>query len=207
MVVSLKEKMVVSRMLFLLWVCSEPCPYRAASEIWRRWATRQESQCIQSICVQLMTCAGIFTQSMGAKNRVGIWLSYRFARLRRLAELIPWNWFLGSLKSLKIRALTRRKENSPDVEEGKAGFSALSGCSKSNLVASGKGKRVCILCTYRTCCWRIRAGSLQLRIPNSTWRFKLGRQETGATEVQVSSLDLGWAVLLFTLSPGRIAYW
>jgi hypothetical protein len=36
--------------------------------------------------------------------------------------------------------------------------------------------------------------------------FKLDRQETGATEVQVSSLDLGWAVLLFILSPGRIAY-
>ncbi len=33
----------------------------------------------------------------GAKNRGGIGLSYRPARLHRLAEFIPWNWFLGSI--------------------------------------------------------------------------------------------------------------
>jgi hypothetical protein len=43
-------------------------------------------------------CAGIFKQSMGARNRVGIGLSYRTARLNRMAELVPWNRFLGSLK-------------------------------------------------------------------------------------------------------------
>jgi hypothetical protein len=37
--------------------------------------------------------------------RVGIELSYRPARLQRLAELIPWNRFLGCLqKRLKLRA-------------------------------------------------------------------------------------------------------
>ncbi len=41
--------------------------------------------------------AGIFKQSMGARNRVGIGLSYRPARLHRLVEFIPWNWFLGSM--------------------------------------------------------------------------------------------------------------
>jgi hypothetical protein len=41
--------------------------------------------------------AGILEQSIGARNRVGIWLSYRPARLHRLAELIP-----GLLESLKI---------------------------------------------------------------------------------------------------------
>ncbi len=40
--------------------------------------------------------AGIFKQSMWARNRVGIGLSYRPARLNRLAELIPWNRFLGT---------------------------------------------------------------------------------------------------------------
>jgi hypothetical protein len=35
---------------------------------------------------------------MGARNRVEIGLSYRPARLRRLAELIPWNRFFCSLK-------------------------------------------------------------------------------------------------------------
>jgi hypothetical protein len=33
----------------------------------------------------------IFKHSMGARNRVGIGLSYRPARLHRLAELMPWN--------------------------------------------------------------------------------------------------------------------
>jgi hypothetical protein len=41
---------------------------------------------------------GIFKQSMGARNQVGIGLSYRHAMLHRL-ELIP-----GLLISLKIRA-------------------------------------------------------------------------------------------------------
>jgi hypothetical protein len=35
---------------------------------------------------------------MGARNRVGIGLSHRTARLHMLAELIPWNRFLKSLK-------------------------------------------------------------------------------------------------------------
>ncbi len=43
-------------------------------------------------------CAGILEQPMGSRNRVGIELSYRPARLHRLAKSIPWNRFLGSLK-------------------------------------------------------------------------------------------------------------
>jgi hypothetical protein len=38
---------------------------------------------------------------MGAKNRLGIGLSYRPASLQSLAELVPWNRFLGSLKVKK----------------------------------------------------------------------------------------------------------
>jgi hypothetical protein len=53
-----------------------------------------------SLPFSLVTSAGIFKQSMGAGNRVGIglWLSYRPARLHSLAELVPWNRLLGSLK-------------------------------------------------------------------------------------------------------------
>jgi hypothetical protein len=51
--------------------------------------------------------AGILEQSMGARNRVGIGLSYRSARLHRLAELTMKS-ILGLLKSLKIRALLDR---------------------------------------------------------------------------------------------------
>jgi hypothetical protein len=39
--------------------------------------------------------AGIFKHSKGARNRVGIGLSFRLARPHRLAEFIPWNLFLG----------------------------------------------------------------------------------------------------------------
>jgi hypothetical protein len=42
--------------------------------------------------------AGIFKKSMGARHRLGIGLSYRTARLHRLAELMPWHRFLGSIK-------------------------------------------------------------------------------------------------------------
>jgi hypothetical protein len=39
----------------------------------------------------LVYCAGSFKQSVGDRNRVGIALSYRPARLHSLAELVPWN--------------------------------------------------------------------------------------------------------------------
>jgi hypothetical protein len=42
--------------------------------------------------------AGIFKKSMGARHRVGIGLSYWPAMLHRLAELMPWHRFLGSIK-------------------------------------------------------------------------------------------------------------
>jgi hypothetical protein len=45
----------------------------------------------------LRTRAVIFIQSTGARHRVGIGLSYRPARLHRLAEFIPWNRFRGPI--------------------------------------------------------------------------------------------------------------
>ncbi len=47
---------------------------------------------------QLISSAGIFKQYMGARNQVGIGLSYQPARLHSLVELVPWNRFLGFLK-------------------------------------------------------------------------------------------------------------
>jgi hypothetical protein len=52
----------------------------------------------EPVFVHLLRRAGIFKQSMGARNLVGIGLSYQPARLNKLAEFIPWNRFLGSLK-------------------------------------------------------------------------------------------------------------
>ena len=49
--------------------------------------------------IGLSYSAGIFKQSIGARNLVGIGLSYRPARLHRLlVEVVPGNHFLGSLK-------------------------------------------------------------------------------------------------------------
>jgi hypothetical protein len=45
--------------------------------------------------------AGIFKESMGARNRGGNGSSYRPAGLHRLAEFIPWNRFLGSINVSK----------------------------------------------------------------------------------------------------------
>jgi hypothetical protein len=49
--------------------------------------------------------AGIFKKSMGARHWGGIGLSYRPARLHRLAEFIPFWSIPGPHKHLKIRAL------------------------------------------------------------------------------------------------------
>jgi hypothetical protein len=38
---------------------------------------------------------------MGARNRVGIGLLYRPAKLHGLSEFIPWNLFLGSINVYK----------------------------------------------------------------------------------------------------------
>ncbi len=51
-----------------------------------------------SFIVFLDYSAGIFNNLWGARNRVGIGLSYRPDRPHMLAELIPWNWFLYYLK-------------------------------------------------------------------------------------------------------------
>jgi hypothetical protein len=48
-----------------------------------------------------VTRAGIFKEFMGARNRGGIGLSYRPARLHRLAEFILRNRFLGSINVYK----------------------------------------------------------------------------------------------------------
>ncbi len=46
-----------------------------------------------------------FLESMGARHRGGIGLSYRPARLHRLAEFIPWYRFLGSINFQKYGVL------------------------------------------------------------------------------------------------------
>jgi hypothetical protein len=52
----------------------------------------------ESVSRYVKYSAGIFKQSMGARNREVIGLLYWPARLHSLPELVPWNRFLGSLK-------------------------------------------------------------------------------------------------------------
>jgi hypothetical protein len=49
----------------------------------------------------LLSRAGIFKQAMGARNRGGIGLSYRPARLNRLSEFTHWNRFPDPIKVQK----------------------------------------------------------------------------------------------------------
>jgi hypothetical protein len=49
-------------------------------------------------------CAGILEQSKGTKNQVGIKLSYRPARLHRLAGYRSLEWIHGLIKRLQFRA-------------------------------------------------------------------------------------------------------
>ncbi len=76
-----------TRAVYELWACGRVWTWRAGSRHRRR--PRRGHQ---------VTSAGILEQSMGARNRVGIGLSYRPSRLHRLVESVPWNRFLCSLK-------------------------------------------------------------------------------------------------------------
>ncbi len=62
------------------------------------------SNTIPSTCLAFSTSAGIFKQSMRARNRVGIGLSYRPARLHTALRIGSLESIFGLLKSLKIRA-------------------------------------------------------------------------------------------------------
>ncbi len=65
-------------------------------------------------------CAGIFKQSIGARNRVGLGLSYRYARLHTTQPcgIGSLQSILGLLKSLKIRTkLSRSRNKKPTISK------------------------------------------------------------------------------------------
>ncbi len=75
-----------------------------ANVAWARICKRLRSPGIDSeelILPTYVARARIFKQSLGARNRAGIGLSYRPARLHRLAEFILWNQFLSYLNVYK----------------------------------------------------------------------------------------------------------
>jgi hypothetical protein len=92
---------------FLSWqVVLEPCRARAriCNRLWSPGIDTEKSIPPDYVArragtkIGLSYRAGIFKKSMGARHRLGIGLSYRPVRLHRLAELMPWHRFLGSIK-------------------------------------------------------------------------------------------------------------
>jgi hypothetical protein len=83
-----QQKILPSSLIFVPWV-----PLCLGNNFWGRIWKLVRSPGIDSY-------AGILEQFTGDRNGVGIsiWLSYRTSRLHGLAESIPWNWFLESLK-------------------------------------------------------------------------------------------------------------
>jgi hypothetical protein len=61
---------------------------------------------------------------MGAWNRVGIGLSYRPARLHRLAEFIRWDRFLSSINILKYGLRAHAQVSARDADPARVQASA-----------------------------------------------------------------------------------
>ncbi len=73
------------------------CGIEAAQFLFWEYINWISLQCVYAKCFKKEFRAGIFKNAMGARHRVGIGLSYRPARLHRLAELMHGNRFLGSI--------------------------------------------------------------------------------------------------------------
>jgi hypothetical protein len=71
--------------------------------------------------------AGIFKQSMGARNQIGIGLSYRPARLHRLTELMPWNRSLACLNIYEFRLWRAGTTNRVVVPAPAPGWESIPG--------------------------------------------------------------------------------
>jgi hypothetical protein len=56
------------------------------TKIYMGYSTLTNSNWTPEVTMEILVSAGIFQQSMEARNRVGIGLSYQPARLHRLAE-------------------------------------------------------------------------------------------------------------------------
>jgi hypothetical protein len=74
--------------------CSEQPAIQCSGSASNRCRSESGFESFPFLC---LSRAGIFKQSMGDRNAVGIGLSYRPARLHRLAESFSWNRFLGSI--------------------------------------------------------------------------------------------------------------
>ncbi len=84
------------------WFFSDFQPMRVSEEpvvefLNNQWARNRVGIWLSYRPAAMLHRAGIFKEAMGARNRGGRGLSYRPARLHRLAEFIPWNRFRGPI--------------------------------------------------------------------------------------------------------------
>jgi hypothetical protein len=113
----------------------------------------------------LQRSAGILEQSMGARNRVGIGLPYRPARLHRLAELTSWSQCLDSLKIKNTGTGLEEKESTRDywmIYRG-PGFFAVARCGSSPTPFPSFPPASCLsfsvfLCVAGQAYWREKGG-------------------------------------------------
>jgi|LakMenEpi03Aug12_release.lakeMendotaPanAssembly.Ray.scaffolds.fasta_scaffold1077138_1 hypothetical protein len=124
------------------------------------------------IRIDLGICAVILEQSMGARNRIGIWLSYRPARLHRLAESNPWNKFLEKYRLWWVWCMTEGRTD--------PGFSWIwiishlfSNTSKNNILLKITEINIvsifvkcCCLCKKKCACLSNNKKSIFFRIVN-----------------------------------------
>jgi hypothetical protein len=95
-------------------ICNTNYTVRHLMRLLMRLSRNRCSPCGSLRCCSVTSClllwwwfwkkssAWIFKQSIGARKRLGIGLSYPPARQHSLVELVPWNRFLGSLKVWKF---------------------------------------------------------------------------------------------------------
>ncbi len=79
-----------------------PSTWTGTSSAWNTPATAQHHSTSLTLTPVRRGLCWNFRTVYGARNKVGIRLSYRPATLHRLAESIPWNRFLGSVNVYKF---------------------------------------------------------------------------------------------------------
>jgi hypothetical protein len=152
----------------MAWFCS-PCFCIITPLCYCRWKRPR------STVLHWRSCAGILEQSMGARNRVGIELSYRPARLHGLADSIP-----GLLNSLQYRFSSLLETGSvrraADIELVVPGQLAAAGAG----VGGGPPTTVCLWETQMASRWtEPRRQPLFCRSSSGTTHSRLTNTDSG----------------------------
>ncbi len=112
-----------------------------------------------------------FKQSMGARNRIGIGLSYRPDRLHRLAELIPWNRFLGSFKVEKFGLRNEPRTVATLALIARRSHHSARSHPFSLWITFKGGKKRCKYCPWRVLLGQCAGWTNDAHLWQKLWRF------------------------------------